>query len=132
MAEKPKKKMGRPAIDINKDHFEYLCNIMCTEEEIAGCFRCSVDTIERWCKKNYKKTFAEIYKTYSASGKMSLRRTQFRMAEHSPAMAIWLGKQYLGQADKLEQTLDEQSEDILNEIAEEIKKVKMKDGVNEK
>ena len=36
------------------------------------------------------------------TGKASLRRTQFRMAETSAAMAIWLGKQYLGQKDKSE------------------------------
>ena len=30
---------------------------------------------------------------------MSLRRTQFRTAEKNTAMAIWLGKQYLGQKE---------------------------------
>jgi hypothetical protein len=32
---------------------------------------------------------------------MSLRRTQFRLAEKSAAMAIFLGKQYLGQSDNV-------------------------------
>ena len=44
-------------------------------------------------------TFSEAYKMFSAQGKMSLRRYQFKMAEHNPTMAIWLGKQILGQAD---------------------------------
>ena len=30
---------------------------------------------------------------------MSLRRSQFRLAENNATMAIWLGKQYLGQKD---------------------------------
>lgn len=33
---------------------------------------------------------------------MSLRRTQFKLAEKNPTMAIWLGKQYLGQRDNIE------------------------------
>lgn len=96
-------KMGRPKTKIGIEQFEYLCSIMCTEEEIAGVFKCSVDTINNWCKENYDgKTFSEIYKMLSAQGKMSLRRYQFKMAERNPSMAIWLGKQYLGQTDKQE------------------------------
>ena len=34
---------------------------------------------------------------------MSLRRTQFKLAEHNTSMAIFLGKQYLGQKDIVEQ-----------------------------
>ena len=33
---------------------------------------------------------------------MSLRRTQFKLAEKNPTMAIFLGKQYLGQRDNIE------------------------------
>lgn len=93
--------MARPRIEIDKEQFQKLCAIQCTLEEIASWFKCSEDTIERWCKREYKKTFADAFKTWSADGKISLRRTQFRMAEKSTAMAIWLGKQYLGQADKV-------------------------------
>lgn len=100
-----KKKMGRPRIEIDKEQFEKLCSIMCTEEEIAGFFSCSVDTIERFCKREYQQTFAELYKTFGSYGKISLRRTQFKLAEKSPAMAIFLGKNYLGQKDSFEQTI---------------------------
>lgn len=101
MAEQ-KKKMGRPKKEINKDQFEKLCGIMCTLSEIAGIFSCSEDTIERWCKETYQLTFAETFKIHSASGKASLRRMQFKLAERSAAMAIFLGKQYLGQKDSVE------------------------------
>lgn len=101
------KKMGRPAIVIDKSVFENLCSIQCTEEEIAGVFNCSIDTINRWCKKTYNATFADIYKSKSAKGKMSLRRWQFDTAKRGNAtMQIWLGRQYLGQADKQEIDLD--------------------------
>lgn len=91
--------MGRPRIELDQQTFEGLCEIQCTLQEIAGVLRCSEDTIERWCKRTYGEKFAETYKKFSAVGKMSLRRYQFKLAEKSTAMAIWLGKQYLGQRD---------------------------------
>jgi hypothetical protein len=33
---------------------------------------------------------------------MSLRRTQFKLAEKNATLCIWLGKQYLGQRDIIE------------------------------
>ncbi len=93
---------GRPPIEIDKDQFEKLCGIQCTEEEISGWFKCSVDTLNRWCKKEYNKTFAEVYKKYAADGKTSLRRYQFQLAKTNASMAIWLGKQYLNQREPQE------------------------------
>lgn len=90
---------GRPKKEIDQEVFEGLCRIQCTLEEIASWFKCSEDTIERWCKRTYAQTFAESYKKYSASGKISLRRAQMKLAEKNATMAIWLGKQYLGQKD---------------------------------
>lgn len=95
-------KMGRPRIEINQEQFEKLCSYQCTEEELAGFFKCSVDTIENYCKRTYHETFSEAYKKFSAVGKLSLRRAQFRLAEKNAAMAIWLGKQYLDQKDSVE------------------------------
>ena len=95
-------KTGRPKKEIDKTQFEKLCGIQCTLVEIAGIFDCCEDTIENWCKKTYGITCSEVYKTYSAPGKASLRRLQFKLAERSAAMAIWLGKQYLGQKDTVE------------------------------
>lgn len=93
---------GRPRIEIDKRNFEKLCGLQCSLEEIAGFFECSADTLERWCKREYKETFAETLKKYSSHGKISLRRNQFKLAEKSAAMSIFLGKQYLGQKDNLE------------------------------
>ena len=90
---------GRPKKEINQNTFENLCAIQCTLGEIASVFDCSEDTIERWCKRTYKLTFAESFKIHSAKGKMSLRRLQFKLAEKSVPMAIFLGKNYLGQKD---------------------------------
>lgn len=94
------KKMGRPRKEIDRNNFEKLCAMMCTQEEIAGFFNCHIDTINNWCKREYGETFSDTFKRLSASGKISLRRTQWRHAERNVTMAIWLGKQYLGQRDR--------------------------------
>ena len=112
---------GRPQKEIDKKIFENLCGLQCTLEEIAGVFDCSVDTIERWCKREYRETFAEVYKKHSAKGKMSLRRTQFKLAEKSAAMAIFLGKNYLGQKDNIIET-DEQTLQAVGEALVKIKR----------
>ena len=91
--------MARPRKEIDREQFEKLCALQCTLEEIAGWFRCSADTIERWCIREVKLSFADAYKKYSQDGKISLRRHQFKIAEKSAVMAIFLGKQYLGQRD---------------------------------
>ena len=91
---------GRPRKEINQKLFENLCGIQCTEVEICSALECSEDTINRWCKRTYGTTFAETYKSKSQIGKSSLRRAQFRLAEKNANMAIWLGKQYLGQKDQ--------------------------------
>lgn len=117
-------KMGRPQIQIDEEMFKGLCRIQCTLNEIADFFNCSEDTIERWCKRTFKQTFADAFKKYGVAGKISLRRTQFKMAEHNVTMAIWLGKQYLGQKDVIEQVGDDTSIEILKDIEAEIKKAK--------
>ena len=94
--------MGRPQIQIDQKTFEGLCGIQCTLDEIAGVLNCSEDTVERWCKRTYGENFADVYKKHSAKGKTSLRRAQFRLAEKNAAMAIFLGKQYLGQKDNVD------------------------------
>lgn len=94
--------MARPRIEIDEDSFKKLCGLQCTLVEIASFFNCSEDTIENWCKRTFGKNFSEVYKKHSASGKISLRRWQFKMAEHNCSMAIFLGKNYLGQKDSVE------------------------------
>lgn len=91
---------------IDRRQFETLCGIQCTEEEICAVFDVSKDTLLRWCKRTYKKSFADVFKEKRACGKVSLRRSQWKMGERNATMAIWLGKQYLGQKDVVEQKSD--------------------------
>ena len=108
--------MGRPKKQIDHEQFRKLCQIQCTKEEIAAWFECSEDTIERWCKRELNQTFAASFKNYSVDGKISLRRIQFKLAEKNPAMAIWLGKQYLGQKDTQEVNVSTISDETRRQV----------------
>lgn len=99
----PTKPTGRPRKVINKETFEALCSIQCTQSEICSVLKVCEDTIFDWCKREYGAPYSDVYKKYSENGKASLRRIQFALAKKNPAMAIFLGKQYLGQRDVIEQ-----------------------------
>ena len=90
---------GRPKAEIDQEEFEKLCGLQCTKLEICGWFRVTDKTIDAWVKRTYNKTYSEIYEEKREVGKISLRRAQWRLAEKSAAMAIFLGKNYLGQRD---------------------------------
>ena len=114
-----------PAKDkINKETFEKLCGMWCTLIEIADFFGVSEDTVESWCKDTYGERFSDIYKKRSSQGNISLRRWQLRSAEKgNVTMQIWLGKQHLGQKEKVEVETDA-SNGILKELSEALKNVK--------
>lgn len=111
------KKMGRPKKEIDKGQFEKLCGLQCTLEEVCGYFGVEDDTLNRWCKETYDgKTFSEVFKVKRGAGKISLRRYQFQLAETNPTMAIWLGKQYLGQSDQVH--IDNSNNELMSALAD--------------
>ncbi len=90
-----KNPVGRPKKPIDYATVEKLASIMCTQEEIASYLDLAVRTLQR------DDEFCRIYKRGIDNGRMSVRRSQYKMVEAGNAtMAIWLGKQYLGQRDK--------------------------------
>ena len=116
MARKPTgRPNGRPKIQIDNEQFKKLCELQCTKEEIAGFFNCHEDTIENYCKKEYGECFSQVFKKLSFPGKMSLRRYQFELAKHNASMAIFLGKQYLGQKDIIDNKEDSKELKIIVE-----------------
>lgn len=94
--------MGRPRKEIDQEQFENLCGLQCTQEEICNWFRVTDKTLTNWCKHAYGESFSETYKKKRGAGKISLRRMQWQLAAKSPAMAIFLGKNILGQTDRFE------------------------------
>ena len=101
---KTKGKGGRPKKYIDKQLFEQLCGLQCTLEEMEAFFNCDHKTIARWCRETYEgKRFSQVFREKRQIGKIYLRRKQLRLAERSAAMAIFLGKNYLGQKDEPEE-----------------------------
>ncbi len=85
---------GRPKKSIDYDAVEKLALLMATQEEIATFLNVSVRTLQR------DEEFCRIYKKGIENGKTSLRRLQWKHAETNPAMAMFLGKNYLNQSDR--------------------------------
>ena len=110
--------MARPKKEIDYQAVEKLANIQCTQEEIASFLGLSVRTLQR------DEEFCRIYKKGQDNGKMSLRRMQYKLAEKNATMALWLGKQYLGQKDNIEveSTQLVKVQELLSKIEEEANK----------
>lgn len=107
---------GRPKKEIDQKIFENLCALQCTEVEICSCFDVSDKTLNGWCKRTYGKNFSEVFRQKREKGKISLRRTQFKLAEKSATMALWLGKQYLNQRDNVDVTVSNAKGIALDEL----------------
>lgn len=91
--------MARPKKQIDPIEVEKLAAMGCANTEIAAFFDCSADTIER--------RFAGVLRKGREKGKTKLRRLQWQAAEKgNVVMLIWLGKQYLGQKEHIDQTID--------------------------
>jgi len=94
---------GRPRIPIDWKEFSKLCELQCTEEEIASWFDLSIETLNQAVKRKYNKTFMEIFAKKRGKGKIALRRKQMQVAmKGDRTLLVWLGKNYLNQADKQE------------------------------
>ena len=101
-----KNPVGRPKKPFNQKQFEELCQIQCTEKEIAAVLDMSIELLNQNCNRVYECNFLDIYAQKRESGKQSLRRAQWNTAleAKNAVMQIFLGKNMLGQADKQEIT----------------------------
>ena len=109
---------GRPKFIVDYDTVEKLAHIQCTYGEIAAFLGCSVDRLKR------DEEFITRYKKGAEGGRMSLRRMQFKLAEKNTSMAIFLGKQYLGQKDVVENQVVNNG--ILDELKDALENYKIK------
>lgn len=87
--------MARPKKQVDEALLEKLASIQCTNEELSNMVGVSIDTLLR--------RYATLIKKARDNGKKSLRRMQWEAAQKgNVTMLIWLGKQYLGQKDKID------------------------------
>ena len=109
---------GRPKIvwgEKDKQTFKSLCAQFNTEEDICSVMGVNSDTLVRLINDHLyeeitghkrrgtakKVGFSDAFKKFSANGRMSLRREQFKKAmDGDRTMLIWLGKQHLDQRDE--------------------------------
>ena len=113
------KTRGRPKLklnDIGKEIVTKLAGFMCTEEEIASFLGVSVEQLKNDVNKD---SFAECIKNGQRIGKVSLRQNQFNLSKTNASMAIFLGKQYLGQKDVVDDGINEK--DALDKLCDAIK-----------
>ena len=89
--------MGRPRIPIDdtfRQQVERLASIACTDPEIAVAMDVSETTLRRRCRVELTKGREMM--------KISIKRQQFLQAQQgNTTMLIWLGKNYLGQSDRI-------------------------------
>ena len=89
--------------DLDLVEVEKLAMLWATDAEMAGWFNVNVRTIER---RKSEPDFAAALERGRAKGNLNLRRMQLRLAEQNAAMAIFLGKNQLGQVDQITHSMD--------------------------
>ena len=92
-------KRGYKPKEIDPKQLGALAGMQCTYEEIAAVFgikkRQFIDRIQA------EPGLKEIIEDGWANGRASIRRQQLKLLmEGNATMAVWLGKQYLGQRDQ--------------------------------
>lgn len=92
-------KRGPHPVELDWDQIEAMCAIQCTQTEILSCLGVTNKTLHSAAKRDYGKSFTDLRDEWAEGGHCSLRRKQWKLADSSAAMAIFLGKQILGQRD---------------------------------
>lgn len=113
---------GRPLLVLNQAGIELvqaLGRLQCTNEEIASCLGTTDTTL---LNAQNKEVFLGALEKGKAEGRMSLRRIQMKLAETSATMAIFLGKQILGQRENVEPQRLVLENDNVKAVLSELKK----------
>ena len=119
-------------VEIDWDDVKKLAHIQCTIAEIAAFLDVSVETMHRRAKQEYDTTIGSLIQKWGESGRCSLRRKQWHLAEKSATMAIFLGKNMLGQADKVDLNDDTKKlirDYMMNEASEYKRQIQNDDTV---
>jgi hypothetical protein len=124
-------KIGRPSFEFTPKILEQvktMASYMCSKSEIGKIIGCSESTINR------NQSAQEAWEQGVALAKQAIRKTQFDIATklNSSIMAMWLGKVYLGQTDKIQNTDDNVPLPIYDivehEEPKEVIELKVEDG----
>jgi hypothetical protein len=123
-------KGGRPAFEFTPKvllQIQDLASYMCTKDEVANIIGCHRTTLYR------NQQAIEAYDKGVNVAKRNIRKTQFDIATklNSSIMAMWLGKVYLGQTDKIQNTDDNIPLPIYDIVDEPKELIEMKEIEND-
>lgn len=106
MRKKPNHVEGRlpsysacPKISIDWILVKKLCMMQCTLNEICAFLEINRLTMYKACNEVFGVNPSQKFAEWREGGNCSLRRKQWNLAETNASMAIFLGKQYLGQSE---------------------------------
>lgn len=113
-------KAGRPEKPIDEQLFWKLVEIpFATKDNVANALDVSPDTLLRWVQDKYDVDFATIKAQKMDHLKLKLAGKQYEEAMGgNTGMLIWLGKQWLEQADKIEQKQQIESRQIVEYVTD--------------
>jgi len=89
--------MARTEKDISLKDVRKLARLQCTRLEAAAFLGIRKQTFDRLIREDER--VRDAWEQGKQLGKISLRRKQFKLADDSAPMAIFLGKQYLDQRE---------------------------------
>lgn len=113
---------GRPRFEIDYEILEKLCGIFTPGQDCAVILGCSYETLNLRLQEDYQETlntedeelivkradgFKKYFALFSAKGRVTLRQKQFLKAtkgDGDTQMLKHLGKNYLGQAERIDHT----------------------------
>ena len=87
--------LPQPAIIL--EELLFFIRIQGTEEEIAGHYMISVDTLNSRIKEHFGLGFSDLKKNCQAGGKLGLRVNQYNQSKKNTNMSKHLGECWLGQ-----------------------------------
>ena len=124
------KKIGRPNFEFTPkvlEQIKTMASYMCSKAEIGKIIGCSESTINR------NQSAQESWEQGVALAKQAIRKTQFDIATklNSSIMAMWLGKVYLGQTDKVQNTDDNVPLPIYDIVDEPKEVIELKEVQND-
>lgn len=100
------KKMGRPRIEFDRADFLNLLDIGASEKQIQAWFarkldnpNLSADTIQRYCKREFEKTFAALAEERKENCKTRVMQAFYKKLPTSDALIIFGMKNLCGWKD---------------------------------
>ena len=72
--------------ELTKEAFEELAALQCAPEEILGYIGTTEQKLERWCRKVYRRTLAEMLAMIRQDGLIAIRRASFDQLWKSAAL----------------------------------------------